>query len=1081
MSHRPVFQHVLAVALLAGSWLALDVQAAALPFPPLASEWFTPASIAIGEASTLSFAFENPNDSAITGLAFTDNYPGGMVNAPGDLVVSNTCGGTITADPDGNSLVLGGGVIAAQDMCLIQIRVIGTASGALPNMTTDISSDNAPPGGGPVATLTVAPGPQLAAPLVAEVFAPAAVKPGQISYLAVTLSNGDPARSIVGAHFANALAAGMSLPPWGVVVSNTCGGDVMPSGSALTLNNGIIPADGSCTVVARVIGNATGTSSTGPVTSANAQTATGASAQLTVAPDALLDAPIVSKSFAPDHVVVGDLAATTIMAITLTNDDPYEVDNVGFTDNYPSPLHMANAPSSVVFANTCFGQLTADANATFISLQGGRIAPNDSCVIKIQVVGTSVGTSVNHTGPVTSDNALPGVDATATLTVEPQPIGDTPQTIVFTSASPANAIVAGTSYAATATATSGLPVTLSIDDTSATVCEIENGMVSFIGAGTCTIDANQPGDQTYAPASETQQSFPVSPADGSTAQTITFSTAAPVDATVVGPAYFPAASATSSLPVILTVDGASATVCAIDQGVVTFIGGGICTIDANQGGDATYAPAPEVQQSFSVGQSGGIGAQWITFTSTAPDDATVVGPSYFAAATATSNLPVVLTIDGSSATVCTIDNDIVWFIGAGNCTIDANQGGDASWAPASQKQQSFPVASAGGVAPQAITFASTAPLDARVAGSSYLAIATATSNLPVVLTIDGASATVCTINHGTVMFIGAGTCTIDANQGGDTTYAAASQVQQSFPVAPATGATPQTVTFTSTVPASATVGGDSYLATAEATSGLPVVLTIDVAASTVCAINNGTVSFIGAGVCTIDANQGGDAIFAPASEVQQSFAVDAASGVTPQTITFTSTAPTDATLGGPVYVATAVASSGLPVALSIDDASSAVCSINNGTVSFIGPGACIIDADQGGDATYAPAPEVQQSFDVTGGAGAPTVVCVLPPLVESVGDTISIDLSLLFTPPPGQSLSFYGTYLPPSLSIVGTLLTGTFQPGDVPAPPYAYASTLHAVAVPAGTSASEHVTFTVLPAGERLFNDTFGGDQGPCQ
>src|SRR4029079_1352486 len=137
-------------------------------------------------------------------------------------------------------------------------------------------------------------------------------------------------------------------------------------------------------------------------------------------------------------------------------------------------------------------------------------------------------------------------------------------------------------------------------------------------------------------------------------------------------------------PVVLTIDGASAAVCAIDSDIVSFIGAGTCTIDANQGGNANYAPAPQWQQQFAVASAGGVASQTITFMSAAPLNATVAGAAYAVTAVADSGLPVVLTIDVASATVCTINNDIVSFIGAGNCTIDANQGGDAFYAPALQ-------------------------------------------------------------------------------------------------------------------------------------------------------------------------------------------------------------------------------------------------------------------------------------------------------------------------------------------------------------------------------------------------------------
>jgi hypothetical protein len=99
---------------------------------------------------------------------------------------------------------------------------------------------------------------------------------------------------------------------------------------------------------------------------------------------------------------------------------------------------------------------------------------------------------------------------------------------------------------------------------------------------------------------------------------------------------------------------------------------------------------------------------------------------------------------------------------------------------------------------------------------------------------------------------------------------------------------PQTIAFTSSAPKAATVGGPTYHPTAEATSKLPVTLTIDAASSAVCTISGSTVSFIAAGTCTIDANQPGNGeqpgsgeyeeppFYGPAATVRQSVAVTAA-------------------------------------------------------------------------------------------------------------------------------------------------------------------------------------------------------------
>src|SRR5262249_57032698 len=151
---------------------------------------------------------------------------------------------------------------------------------------------------------------------------------------------------------------------------------------------------------------------------------------------------------------------------------------------------------------------------------------------------------------------------------------------------------------------------------------------------------------------------------------------------------------------------------------------------------------------------------------------------------------------------------------------------------------------------------------------------------------------------------------------------------------------------TSTAPGGAKVGGPTYTVTATATSGLAVTFTIDASASTVCTIAGATVSFIGAGTCVIDANQAGNANYNPAPQVQQSFAVTR----NDQTISFTSTAPAGAKVGGPTYMVTATATSGLPVAFTNHATAPAVCSITGSTVSFLGAGTCVGGASRTGNA-----------------------------------------------------------------------------------------------------------------------------------
>ncbi|HTU50752.1 MAG TPA: hypothetical protein VMF56_09170 [Acidobacteriaceae bacterium] len=83
---------------------------------------------------------------------------------------------------------------------------------------------------------------------------------------------------------------------------------------------------------------------------------------------------------------------------------------------------------------------------------------------------------------------------------------------------------------------------------------------------------------------------------------------------------------------------------------------------------------------------------------------------------------------------------------------------------------------------QTITFANPGT---ETAGTSLMLSANASSDVAVTLT--STTPGVCTVSGTTATFVAAGTCTIDASQSGTSTYAAASQVAQSFTVNPAIG------------------------------------------------------------------------------------------------------------------------------------------------------------------------------------------------------------------------------------------------------------------------------------------------------
>ena len=354
-------------------------------------------------------------------------------------------------------------------------------------------------------------------------------------------------------------------------------------------------------------------------------------------------------------------------------------------------------------------------------------------------------------------------------------------------------------------------------------------------------------------------------------------------------------------------------------------------------------------------------SQTVSFTSVPPSPA-VIGETYSPTATATSGLPVIVGLAAASRG-CTLAGGLVAFTGVGRCLMVAAQAGNAAFFVARARQTIAVVK-----APQTITFTSVAPSPALV-GSTYQLMASASSGLPVQFRL-GATSSGCTMAAGLVRFRAAGSCVLDAHQIGSASYQAATVIMQIIAVT----TKPQTVAFTSTAPSPGLVGG-TYSPTASATSGLPAAISLDIS-SVGCALTGAVVTFTGAGVCVLNADQPGARAYGPAEQATQSIQVIQQS----QTITFTSIAP-DAPAINTTYTPTATATSGLTVAITLDTTSTG-CTLTGTVVTFTGAGACVVDADQPGDATYSAAAEVQQ------------IVTIVPPAPTAVDDSATVDKNL---------------------------------------------------------------------------------------
>ena len=248
------------------------------------------------------------------------------------------------------------------------------------------------------------------------------------------------------------------------------------------------------------------------------------------------------------------------------------------------------------------------------------------------------------------------------------------------------------------------------------------------------------------------------------------------------------------------------------------------------------------------------------------------------------------------------------------------------------------------LASQSITFAALSGQSFGVA--AFGVSATASSGLTV--SFASTTTTTCSVSGATVMLIAVGTCTIQATQSGNTSFAAAAAVNQSFQITQAS----QSITFGALT--TRTFGLAPFSVSATASSGLAV--SFASTTSTTCSVSGATVTLVATGTCIIQATQSGNANYAAATSVNQSFQITQAS----QSITFGTL--TSRAFGTVPLTVSAIASSGL--AVSFASTTSTTCSVSGATVSLLAVGTCTIQATQPGSANYAPAAAVNQSFQI---------------------------------------------------------------------------------------------------------------------
>jgi hypothetical protein len=532
----------------------------------------------------------------------------------------------------------------------------------------------------------------------------------------------------------------------------------------------------------------------------------------------------------------------------------------GSAGSYSGQCTVGDSDTNIVTVALKGGGTPAAATPTF-SPAAGTYSTAQTVTISDSTSGSTIYYTTNGTTPTTSSTQYTGaITVSSTETLESiatasgysqSAVGSAAYTInssgtiptlsVSTSGTPSTY---GGSVTFTATISSGPTGSITFYDSGVSVGSgtISGTTASYttstLAVGTHTITAGYAGGSGYNAVTSSAITQVVNQAT----QTITFGTL-PGVTYGVSPITL-GATASSGLAVSYSVTGPAT----VSGSTLTVTGTGSVTVTASQAGNSNYSAATSVQRTFAVAQA--------ALTVTANNASRVYGasnPTFSYTITGYVNGDTSSVVSGTATETTTATTSSA--VGTYPITF-ATESLTATNYTFSYVSGTLTIS---GGAMQTITF--TALSSPVTYGVSPIALsASASSGLAVTFSVVSGPGT---ISGSTLTITGAGTVVVAANQGGNSNYAAATQVTQSVVVNQAT----QTITF-GTLPG-VTYGVSPITLGATASSGLTVSYTVTGPAT----VSGSTLTVTGAGSVTVTASQAGNSNYAAATSVQQSFTV----------------------------------------------------------------------------------------------------------------------------------------------------------------------------------------------------------------
>jgi uncharacterized protein YjdB len=265
----------------------------------------------------------------------------------------------------------------------------------------------------------------------------------------------------------------------------------------------------------------------------------------------------------------------------------------------PPPTELAATPANQTIALTW----TASPGAT-----GYNVKRSTTSGSGYSTIGTPTGASYNDTGLTNGTPYYYVVSATngtgesvnsAELVATPAPVMAY-QTITFTLGASVSKLATDAPFADSATASSGLAVTYTSDDTNVATVDANTGVVTIVSSGTVHILADQAGNGSFHAAPQASQELIVDKVD----QSIAFALGVAVIKHWNEGSFADTAAASSGLAVSYASDNSSVATVDANTGAVVLIGAGTAHILVDQAGNGIYNAAPQVSQTLTVGNVG---------------------------------------------------------------------------------------------------------------------------------------------------------------------------------------------------------------------------------------------------------------------------------------------------------------------------------------------------------------------------------------------------------------------------------------------------------------------------------------------